>query len=432
MTSFEFYNLVFENFGIYILLLVLVSFFFLFIGKKYTSSWLDPLRINLLIIVFTAVVPLFLFATGTIKFELTLYFILAQLAFWVGYIIFAKKQITFSKTTLINEEKTAYILYIIFLIVYIILISLTYILLGIPLFMASRLEVYSGSGLGIFARIMPFAQIYCIFYSFYSWKNLKRFSLKKIVVIFSFLIFLTTGILSGSRSSFFIFLFVYWGYCYFFLANASLVNKYYKFLLLGLVFSIFSFVLKSDGYEILTGLTGFGLRAISSGDNYFMALPNDIWKSVDTGPWFNHLFSGLLGPLRIINTSLVPPPVGYQLSWAVNPSLDGLATGPLSSPALLGFLYFRWGGIVFSFIIGLLISITIYKVPTIMPKGLLSSIFCCYMYMQMLTFIQDSSLGMSYLFDTILNFCILIILINIILKLLNRDNVKFNIVPYLK
>ena len=421
MTSFEFYNLVFDNYILYTLLVILVGSFFIYIGKYYTHTWLDPLRITLLSISFTAVVPIFLFVTGTINFDITLYFVLAQLAFWVAYLISAKKQITFSKIIIKDERKVAYILYILLLIIYIILISISYIVLGIPLFKESRLEIYSGSGLGIFARIMPFAQTYCIFYSFYSWKYLDRFSYKKLIVIFSFAFFLITGVLSGSRSSFFIFLFVYWGYCYFYLRNTNRVTKYYKYLLLGLSVSIFSFIIKSDSFGILAGLTGFGLRVISSGDNYFMALPNDTWKSVVTGPWYNHLFNGLLGPLRIINTTTVPPPVGYQLAWAVNPTLDGLSTGPLSSPALLGFLYFKWGGILFSFIMGLFVSMTIYRIPSLMPKGVLSSIFCTYLYMQMLSFIQDSSLGMSYLFDSILNFILLVGLIILILKLVKSD-----------
>ena len=41
--------------------------------------------------------------------------------------------------------------------------------------------------------------------------------------------------------------------------------------------------------------------------------------------------------------------------------------------------------------------------------------------MQMLSFIQDSSLGMSYLFDSILNFILLVGLIILILKLVKSD-----------
>jgi oligosaccharide repeat unit polymerase len=416
MNNLEFYNLVYENLILYIFILFGVSIFFFFIGKRYTNTWLDPLRITLLSVVFTFVVPVFLYATKIIDFEITTYFVFAQFSFWMSFILFAKKKINFSKYQLVDEKKIAYIFFLIFLIIYIISISLTYLILGIPLLKESRLDTFTGSGLGILARIMPFSQIYCIFYSFYAWPKFKKYGFNKLLVIFSFFIFLTTGILSGSRSSFFIFLFIYWGYCYFYLNNTNKITKNYKYLLVGLVISIFSFVLKSDTTDILTGLSSFGLRVISSGDNYYMALPNDIWKQVQTGPWFQHLFNGLFGPLRIINSGLVPPPVGFQLTWLVNPSLVGQSTGPLSSPALLGFLYFRWGGIVFAFILGAFVSILIYRLPSILPKGILSSIFFTYLYIQIPSFIQDAALGMSILFDVFLNLFILVFLISIILK----------------
>lgn len=412
MTSFEFYNLVFENYILYTLLLIIVSVFFYKIGRKYTHTLFDPLILTLISVAFTTVVPFFLYFTGKINLGITLYFTLAHLAFWVAFSIPAKKQITFSRFVITDEKNIAYSLYIIFLLIYLSLTIISYIVLGIPLFKESRLEVYSGSGLGIFARIIPFAQFYCIFYSFYFWKDSKKISFRKAVVIFSFFIFLITGILSGSRSSFFVFIFVYWGYSYFLLKDTKNLKKLYKFLFIGFLITLFSFVLKSEDYDVLTGLSSFGLRVISSGDNYYMALPNDIWKNVVTGPWYSHLFLGLLGPLRIINAAFVPSPIGYQLVWAVNPSLDGLATGPLSSPALLGLLYFNWGGVIFSFLMGYFVSICMYRLPKLMPGGLLSSIFAAYFYMQMLSFIQDSCLGMSYLFDSILNFVFLFFLIS--------------------
>jgi oligosaccharide repeat unit polymerase len=419
MTSFEFYALVFDNYFLYLLFVLLVGLFFVYFGKKYTHTWLDPLRITLLSITFTAVVPLFLFSTGQIDLGITLYFAFAQIAFWIGYLIPAQKQIIFSKRVITDEKKVTYILFVIFFITYLILTLISYILLGIPLFKESRLETYAGSGLGIFARILPFVQCYCIFYSYFIWKKLKRGSLNKLIIVFSFTVFLITGILSGSRSSFFIFLFIYWGYCYFYLKNINQIARYYKFLALGILISIFSFVIKSESFGTLDGILGFGLRVISSGDNYFMALPNNVWETVVTGPWYTHLFNGLLGPLRIINSAAGPPPVGYQIAWAVNPTLDGIATGPLSSPALLGFLYFDWGGIMFSFLLGLFVSLLIYKLPRLLPTGLLTSIFFTYFYMQMLSFVQDATLGMAYLFDSILNFFIFLMFIFLALWLIN-------------
>ena len=164
------------------------------------------------------------------------------------------------------------------------------------------------------------------------------------------------------------------------------------------------------------------LRVVSSGDNYYMALPNDTWKNVTTGPWYSHLFLGLLGPLRIISAVTVPPPIGYQLVWLVNPTLDGLATGPLSSPSLLGLLYFNWGGVIFSFLMGYFVSFCIYSLPRFIPNGLLSAIFATYFYIQMLSFVQDACLGMNYLFDSILNLIIFLVLIILVFRIVKLES----------
>jgi hypothetical protein len=362
-----------------------------------------------------------LYSAGQIEWEIALYFAIAQITFWIAFLIPIQEQISFSDRVVIDENRVADYLFAFFLIVYFTLTIISYSIFGIPLWKESRLETYAGSGLGIFARILPFAQVYCIFYSYFIWKKLNKFGLKKFIVMLSFIFFLITGILSGSRSSFFIFLFVFWGYHYFYLRNVYRIKEYYKFLVLGLIISVFSFVIKSETLGIFDGLFGFALRVVSSGDNYYMALPNNVWEDVVTGQWYNHLFLGLLGPLRIISAVSAPPPVGYQLVWILNPSIDGLATGPLSSPALLGWLYFRWGGIVFSFLLGFFVSCCIYKIPRLIPNGLLSSIFITYFYMQMLSFIQDATLGMTFLFDSILNFVMFVTLIICIFRLITID-----------
>ena len=416
MSHFEFYDLVYEHYLAYVGLLTLFVVLYIYIGKNYTHTWFDPLRLYLLSAAFTAVVPAFLYATDTIDFNIAAYFTLAQILFWLIFLLFAKKKLLLSRKTLTNEKNSAFILYLAFLTLYFVSICLSYMMLGIPIFKESRLDTYTGSGLGILERLMPFFQVYCIFYSFYLWKNSSGFSNKRILTILSFFLFAITGVLSGSRSSFFIFLFVFWGYSYYYVRDTEAIKNKYKFIVLGIVISLATFSIQSGTYNILASMSSFGLRAISSGDNYYMALPNDMYKQVKTGPWFNHLFYGLLGPLHIINGNGMPPPIGFQLTWLVNPSLYGQSTGPLSSPALLGYVYFGWGGLLFSAVMGMFVSLVIFRLPTLLPKGIISSILSTYIYIEMLSFIGDPCLGMAFLFDIILNSTILIMLILLINK----------------
>jgi hypothetical protein len=126
MTNFEFYNLVFENYLLYALLLICVAFFFYITFRKFIHTLFDPLILTFISIVFTTVVPFFLYFVGEINLELTLYFAFAQLAFWLAFLIPAKKEITFSRFLITDEKKVAYILYILLLLIYLILTIVSY------------------------------------------------------------------------------------------------------------------------------------------------------------------------------------------------------------------------------------------------------------------------------------------------------------------
>ena len=57
---------------------------------------------------------------------------------------------------------------------------ISYRVLGIPLFGESRLDSYSGSGLGFIYRIQPFLLTYSTIYIYYSWDSLTVSKSKKI------------------------------------------------------------------------------------------------------------------------------------------------------------------------------------------------------------------------------------------------------------
>jgi hypothetical protein len=410
MTHNDFYNLVFDNWILYLVSLAFCALFFFYVGKKYTHTWFDPLRIQLVSSTFATNVFVFLFLKGVINTEIFSYLCLAEIFFWMAFMIGAKKNITFFEKQLTNEKSISFILYIIFLILFIIFMTLTYYLLGIPIFKGSRLDTYVGSGLGVLGRMMPFFKIYCIFYSFYLWNNSKKYSLERILVSFAFLIFIITGVLSGSRSSFFIFLIVYWGYCYFYEHDLTRITKYYKIFIIGIFVTLLTFSIQSGSKSFVGSFRPLEERVIASGDVYFEALPNDTWKHVQTGNWYEHLFYGLLRPARLLKDFQYVP-VGVQLTRLIYPGNSAATYGPISIPAILGLVYFGWWGLIFSFVLGLFISMLIFHLPALMPKGIISSLTCLYVFLQVLVFVGDPCLGMGYLFDLILNLTLLIVLI---------------------
>ena len=56
MNGFEFYTIVLENYWVYIFVLLGVSLPYIYIGQRYTHTWADPLRFNLVTNVFVTAV----------------------------------------------------------------------------------------------------------------------------------------------------------------------------------------------------------------------------------------------------------------------------------------------------------------------------------------------------------------------------------------
>jgi hypothetical protein len=423
MTHYDFYNFVLKHWFHYLVAFTICAVFFFIVGRKYTHTWFDPLRIQMVISTFTSTVFVFLYISGLIKLNVFIYLCIAVILFWSAFIFAAKKTISFSKKKLANEASISFVLYLIFLVLFVFIMILTYVLFGIPIFRGNRLETYVGSGFGVLGRMLPFLKIYCIFYSFYLWEKSTRLSFERLLVIIVFLIFIVTGILSGSRSSFFIFVYIYWGFSYIYRRNIQKVTKYYNVLILGLGITILTFSIQSGSTNLAGSFRPFVERVVASGDAYFMALPKDNWMHVNIDEWYKHLFYGLIGPTRIMSGYKYIP-VGFQLYGLVYPSSVEPSSGPLSDPALLSFIYFRWGGLVFMLLLGFFVSLVIFQMPSLLPRGIISSIVYLYILLQFLNFIGDPCLGMAYLFDTILNITFLLIIMLITYSIYGRVHKK--------
>ena len=236
-----------------------------------------------------------------------------------------------------------------------------------------------------------------------------------------FITIAATGILSGSRSSFLIFIFTFFGYKYFYNGILPEVKKIFKYvpIILGGALTV---ILITDSGNLQTSFIILAYRFIANGDIYWMSLPNSVINNIHIENVFTFLFSGILGPLRLIDYSIFPPPIGAQLNWIISPILDGIMAGPNSRPPILGYVLFGWMGLMFTFILGLFVSIFLFQIPKIFPKGFISSAFILFFYINVISFITDPTLGITYVFDIVLNLLLLLFMIIILSLLLMKKN----------
>lgn len=423
MTHWEFFVFLYSYWYYYFLALAIAGLLCYLIGRRYTNNWLDPLRIALVFVAFANAVPIFLLFINKIYLKDFIYFLIAESSFWIGFIILARKEIKFSSKKILDDKNISFKIFIIFLVLYIVCIGSIYALRGIPLLMKSRLDLFKDSGgLAVLMRITALPQIFCLLFSFYLWENSANNKLRRYIAVLSFSIFILTGLLSGSKGNFLYILYAFWGYKRFYKEEPLLGKNYYKIFIPALLAGIFTLVIQTQD-TLLHGFLNFFNRFIFTGDLYWMAYPNQIYKHVVITDWFANFFQGFLGPMRLIDYSQAGIILGFQMTWLVYPYMKGISVGPNSRPVLLGYIYFGWWGILFSFLLGLFVSIITFRSASLFPKGLITSSINTYIYISMIGFITDPITGFTNIFDVLLNLLILIFILFFSMLFLKKINI---------
>lgn len=409
MLHLDFLELLSENILLYLGCLLVNIIVFWLIGRKITHNWIDPLRLSIVFATFANAIPPFLYFTNTIDLDVFLHFLVSESVLWITFVFFSKNKLQFSSITIVNENKVAFCMYILFFLLYVILISFTYVYLGIPLFLPSRLSLFVDTSMGSIDRLLPFLQLYCLIFSFYLLGRGEKKSWLRFFVYFVFFTFIVTGILSGSKSGLTPFLTAAFGYYCIYKKEVLLSKKYLKYIFGVIVAGILVVVLSSEA-SVLVATQEFFFRFIASGDVYWMGYPDHLYAQTHVDNSFSYLFSGILAPLRIIDIPVAGSGLGFQLSRLINPGMD-LLVGPNIRPTMLGLILFGWGGIFLTFGIGIFLAFVIFQLPKFLPNGILSVIYYTYLYSIVIIFIQDPAYGIGCISNIV--FCTIFFILSL-------------------
>lgn len=398
MRIVEFFSSVFyPNVGLYIFSILVILFLMIPIFRKYVHGVLDPFFFVLFMTVFAYAIPVFLYLTDNCSMRNFSYFLISESFFWIGFALFYGTRTNFSKYGITNESVLLSHIFHLSLFIYVVSKIYTYLFIGIPLLMEYRLDIYSeANGLGILGRLADFSASFLLIYSFY----LRDKGQKKYLLIFA-LIFVNS-ILTGSKSAILVFFQSYFIYAYFYGGEVPRFNK--KYVVLLLLFPVAILLLSASGVEDLeaAGL-GFFVRMIANGDVFWYAYPNDVIDRINVINPFTNFFVGILGPFRLIDYQSVEPSIGALINWEIEPSLYGTNAGSNARPAIAGWIYFGWYGILFSFLLGCFVSYLIYHIRKYFSQSLLGIILYGFLYQSVITFIIDPSLGFNYLSNFLIN-----------------------------
>lgn len=410
MSNFDFFILLGENMGIFILSLAIALSVYIWLGKKLSSSWMNPVKFNIFTSGIGIGVALFLFLIGEIATYTFLYVLLSSIVFWSLLIICYSNNQRIIYISFLKEQYFANRLFIIIYILNICGTLLSYKLFGIPIFNEnSRLAVYVDSGgWGLIDRVNPMMFTYIIFYILSQYEN-KKYSFLRICLLLSPLVIF--GILSGSRSSFISYIFCYWAVKTFYIGKEPILSHYKKVLFPFIFISLMTFFIQRG--DAFLAIVGFCERVVACGDLYWMALCNNTWESVSIQDPIKYIFIGFLAPFRIMNAAFAETPIGYQLTSLVYNGYDKM-TGPVALFPVSSLILFGYKGGLFFTALQALFTAFSFRCTYIRSNSIILCALSYYLFLTVIPFMGDCAASMRGLFDIIINLCFVFLLLLLI------------------
>ena len=353
MNYVEFLTDVFlPNIWLYIISLATSFTVMYFIGRKNIFSIFDPLTYILMMSGFANAIPLFLYLTNNCSLEHFSFFCAAEGAFWCGFMLLYNKDMPFNNEGMYNTFRAAKFMFHFSFLLYVSIHLLTYAKFGVPLFMTNRNDTFRNSGgWGVLSYLNGFAFYYILMYLY---DQIHRKRIRKSIIFIGITFAFT--FLDGSKSGIMHFAFAYIVYYYFYLKKEITIKK--KYLIIILAFPVFSIFANSGG-SIGESALGVAQRFMYNGDCYIMAYPDKSIDRIKIEHPVLYTLSPLLRALRIVSYPKdSAEPIGIRLVYDVVPNAEyyGVTTSPNTRPPLLVWVCFNWGGILFTFLYGMLIA----------------------------------------------------------------------------
>ena len=426
MNYTEFFLFASENILSLLLITSATVFIYLLIYKKYIKTVFDPFFLITLVAGLSASTVFYLYYHDLIKKIYFFDFLITEISFIIGFLLIKPINFDEYKNKYIPASKNIFsdrfndILLYVSSISHVALQVLTYLVVGIPILLESRMSVYSGgSGFGVVGRIIdvvgivgPILAIHKIFYL----NNNQKTKIYNYTYLLLVLIFM---LISGNKTNL-----VYFVYYIFFvnlymlkikgkqaLSTIDKTIKLQKTLFISSIPLIFLVMyvqyINSGGESFNRPLIALGQRIISFGDIYYMTLPNEVIKFMDSSSGFMQLFKDPLGMLRIYPWDELPLDCGIEI-YNFHYS-NGNLTGPNTRYNYFSILYFNEiGQIIYCFILGIITSFLRNSLYRILPNNIIFGAIYALFSFNLIYIFQDQAFTLAKFINIIIFIPILI------------------------
>ena len=412
----SFFQLVFDNPGLYLTYLLLSSLAYAFIFRKYIYSLFDPFILLVISICFGTADVFMMYHNDHISTYYFRSYACTQALFILGFLLIrpikppsAKQGATWQLRK--PNDLRVTVLYYVAAITFVASQMTSFVVAGIPLLMESRLMIYRESGgVGILGRIIAVTSVITIFLLLdRHFARQKRPLAAKLFDTFMGLFTVVALLSSGAKSALLGIVFLGFYYEFFFRnfrGYAETIKKIKslqrKLLILAVIgaFAVITVDLAMTDNASLNPLLLMILRFVQSGDIYMYAYPD---SALEMMTWNNPLtvvFTDVLGLLRIIPWANLPENLGSQLYQYFVASDQIIGPNPVHN--VFGLFYFGYfGSMLYSFAMGFFLSFIRNKFIYLVPRNKLGGVLLALVTLPLMAVYVDVSLAVSN-FDNVL------------------------------
>ena len=414
MSNTEFAVFLGDNYGIYLILMPIFVILYLIILKKYYSGIWDPMFLCA-IISGLAITPLFyLKYFNFIDNSIFYYCIIAEICFWYGFISTFDLKHNDRNERIENNNRFYYKLFVVFAIIVLIEKMLFFSLYGIPVLHYNRYEIAPSGGFMMLEKVSGILNFYCVIYSFCR--------IRKSLNIFSIYLFfyVIVAFLGGGKSFILGLIGMFFVYKTF-IKGELIKNSWHTIAMIAFVLITPVLIILVNTEDSIEATTKYIFRIVAYGDIYWNAFPYKQVEHIHISSPLLHFFSQILGPLRLIDYNIHGEPVGRLLYWEINDiSYLGEAGGANARPIVLGYVFYRFGGIVFCFICGCIMALLMSYSKFYFRKNFLGAVIAGYIYISSISFATDPVMAWGW----VIPLAVFIALVKFLINLLGYRKIK--------
>jgi hypothetical protein len=432
MSYAEFTLFVNDNILNVTLISLLTLIVYLLLYRKYIFSIFDPFFLIVVIVALANSTVFYLYYDEQIKTQYLTSFLITEASFLCGFFLIrpldSKSRPDMGKPVSRWYDTDLFIATLFYWssILHVVLQLITYVVVGLPILMDSRMMTYAGgSGFGIVGRITEVAGNTGTILLFYRMFYKQNGSLEKLYNYSYFILLLFFLIVSGNKTNlvFLVYFLFLLQLCMNRLSGTKTtrrvsqkINRVQSWLLFVSIPLIFCVIYvqytvtvgTSDGLDAFSALM---FRVLSFGDVYYMTFPHEVILRMNHDNAFLQLFKDFLGLFRIVPWERLPIDCGLEITsyHALNDTT--LTTGPNARYNYFAILYFgAWGQACYCFILGLITSFIRNTLYQHMTRRIIWIVIYVLLNFNLIYMFQDQSYTFAHDFDILLVFPVIVCL----------------------